>query len=112
MPDKMFFIDKNNEWEPFAEGVQRKIIGYDDNIMMVRVKFATDATVPLHHHPHVQCSLIESGKFEVIMDNTAMILTAGDGFFVPSGISHKVNCLSEGVIIDTFHPAREDFIKK
>ena len=111
MKDNTFFIDKNNDWEDFAEGVQRKIVGYNDNLMVVRVKFATDSTVPFHQHPHVQCSLIESGKFEVIIGNSHMILTEGDGFFVQSGVEHKVNCLLKGVIIDSFNPAREDFIK-
>lgn len=111
MIEKMFFIDKNNDWEDLAEGVQRKIIGYDKNLMVVRVKFSTETTVPVHQHPHVQCSVIESGKFEVIIGNSAMILGGGDGFFVPSGIDHKVNCLLEGVIIDSFNPAREDFVK-
>ena len=105
-----FFIDKNNEWEDFAEGVQRKIIGFDKDLMVVRVKFSTKSSVPFHRHPHVQCSLIESGKFEVFVGNEKEILGEGDGFSVPSGIEHKVNCLNEGVIIDTFNPAREDFI--
>lgn len=111
MTEKMFFIDKNNNWDDLAEGVQRKIIGYNDDLMVVRVKFSTDSTVPFHQHPHVQCSVIESGKFEVVIGNSAMILGKGDGFFVPSGIEHKVNCLVEGMIIDSFNPAREDFIK-
>ena len=111
MIDNMFFIDKNNNWENLAEGVRRKIVGYDQNLMLIRVKFSTASTVPFHQHPHVQCSVIESGKFEVIIGNAAMILGKGDGFFVPSGIEHKVNCLLEGIIIDSFNPAREDFIK-
>ena len=111
MIEKTFFIDKNNDWEDFAEGVQRKIIGYDKDLMVVRVKLSKDSKVPFHQHPHVQCSVIESGKFEVVIGNSAMILSQGDGFFVPSGIEHKVNCLLEGVIVDTFNPAREEFIK-
>jgi hypothetical protein len=46
-----------------------------------------------------------------MIGNSAMILGKGDGFFVPSEVEHKVNCLLEGVIIDTFNPAREDFIQ-
>ena len=109
--DNLFFIDKENEWEKFGQGVRRKIIGYDENIMMVRVKFDKDASVPFHSHPHVQCSMIESGKFELHIGDTTSILEKGDGFFVPSNIVHKARAIAEGIIIDTFHPSRQDFIK-
>ena len=111
MTNKTFFIDKNNDWASLAEGVSRKVIGYDDNLMVVRVRFSTDSTVPFHQHPHVQCSVIESGKFEVIIGNASRLMGRGDGFFVPSGVEHKVNCLLEGVIIDSFNPARQEFIQ-
>ena len=83
---------------------------YDDKLMMVRVKFEKGASVPSHSHPHLQCSMIESGKFELTIGNEEKILQAGDGFFVPSGIEHKAVALEDGIVIDTFHPCREDFI--
>lgn len=107
-----FFIDNDNAWESFAPGVYRKITGFNDNLMMVKVKFEKGATVPAHRHPHVQCSLIESGRFEVISGGKSRILKKGDGFFVPSDVEHKVTAVEQGIIIDTFHPAREDFIQK
>ena len=111
MTDIKYFIDKDNEWVEMAEGVRRKIIAYNESLMVVRVSLSSDSTVPFHQHRHVQCSVIESGKFEVMIGNSTKILGKGDGFFVPSGIEHKVNCLLEGVIIDSFNPAREDFIQ-
>ena len=54
MKDNLFFTDKENEWEVFAPGVLRKITGYDENLMMVKVKFEKGTKVPPHHHPHVQ----------------------------------------------------------
>jgi len=112
MNDNMFFIDKKNEWEFFAVGVLRKIMGYNNNLMMVKVKFEQDTKVPAHQHPHVQCSLIESGKFEVTIGNSSMLLEKGDGFFVPSNVQHHVKAIEAGIIIDSFNPAREDFIKE
>ncbi len=109
---EVFYIDKDKEWEFFAKGVLRKIMGYDNSLMMVKVKFEKGAEVPLHHHPHVQCSLVESGKFEVLLGEKTLVLVKGDGFFVPPDIGHKVKAFEEGIIIDTFHPAREDFLKE
>lgn len=106
------FIDSQKDWEFFSEGVKRKIIGYNKNLMMVRIKFDKGARVPAHHHPHVQCSIVESGKFTVIIGETEHVLGKGDGFFIPSEVIHEVHAREEGIIIDTFHPYREDFIKK
>ena len=36
---KEFLLDKNQEWEIVGEGVKRKIMGYDDKIMLVKVEF-------------------------------------------------------------------------
>ncbi len=110
--ENLFYIDQAREWEFMFQGVRRKIMGYDDNLMMVKVKFEKGAEVPSHHHPHVQSSLVESGKFEVDLGGGKQILGKGDGFFVPPDIEHKVKAIEEGIIVDTFHPAREDFLKR
>ena len=34
-----FILDKDLEWETVGEGVKRKIMGYDDKIMLVKVHF-------------------------------------------------------------------------
>ena len=108
--DNLFFIDKEKEWENFGEGIVRKIMGYDENLMMVKVKFNKGASVPSHSHPHTQNSIIETGRFELYIGKDHRILEKGDGFFVPSGVAHKAVAIKGGIIVDTFHPAREDFI--
>ena len=110
--NNLVFIDDRKGWEFVSEGVKRKIIGYNKDLMMVRIKFEKGAHVQAHHHPHVQCSTVESGKFRVIIGDTEHMLGKGDGFFIPSEVFHEVHALDEGIIIDTFHPYREDFIKK
>ena len=107
---KTFFIDGDNDWELFGKGITRKVMCYDDKLMMVRVKFEKGTGVPSHSHPHLQCSMIESGKFELTIGDEKKILLAGDGFFVASGVAHMAVALEKGIIIDTFHPCREDFV--
>ena len=36
---KSFLLTKDMEWETVGEGVKRKIMGYDDKIMLVHVAF-------------------------------------------------------------------------
>ena len=39
------------------------------------------------------------------------ILIAGDSFYVSPDTEHGVVCLESGILIDTFNPFREDFLK-
>jgi len=98
------------EWQQMAEGVRRKILSYDKNLMMVRVDFEKGAIGSLHKHPHIQMTNIESGSFEVEIDGVKKVLNAGDVFYVHSNLVHGVLCLEKGVLIDVFNPMREDFI--
>ena len=107
---KSFLIAENIEWEPVDDGVERKILGYDDHIMMVCVRFEQGSVGNLHHHMHRQVSYVESGRFEVTIDGNITILQKGDSFFVAPDLLHGVVALEKGMLIDVFTPAREDFI--
>lgn len=109
--NKIFITDNDLAWEETAPGIRRKIMTYDQNVMLVKVAFQKDAVGSLHSHPHIQASYVESGSFEVEIGGAKQVLRTGDAFYVPSGAVHGVVCLEEGVLIDVFNPAREDFIK-
>jgi len=97
--------------EEVAWGMTRQIMGHDTDLMLVRVFFKKDAIGVEHTHPHQQVSYVEKGVFEVNIGGKKEILKAGDAFVVPVGILHGAVCLEEGILIDTFSPAREDFLK-
>jgi quercetin dioxygenase-like cupin family protein len=97
-------------WETVGEGVQRKMLGYDDQLMMVSVRFEKGAIGSPHHHKHRQVTYIESGTFEVTIDGNTAILRQGDSFFVAPDLLHSVVALEEGVLLDIFTPCREDFL--
>lgn len=105
-----FFVDTSCDWEEAFPGIQRKIIGYDDQLMLVKVIFEKNIKAPTHSHPHSQSSYIESGRFEVTLGNEKRILSAGDGFIVPSNLTHSVISLEPGIIVDAFSPKRDDFL--
>jgi quercetin dioxygenase-like cupin family protein len=107
---KRFFLDSGSSWEEVWPGITRKIIGYDDRLMLVKVKFVKGTEAPTHHHPHSQSSYIESGRFEVTIGNDKKVLGAGDGFYVAPDVVHSVIALEEGVVVDAFSPHREDFL--
>src|SRR6476619_544571 len=99
----------NLDWETADAGVERKILGYDDQVMMVGVRFEKGAVGSLHHHVHRQISYVESGRFEVTIDGKKSILEKGDCFFVAPDLVHGVVALEKGSLVDVFTPARMDF---
>ena len=99
------------QWEYAGDGIARQIMGYDEHLMMVKVKFDQGAIGTLHQHPHTQSTYVASGCFEVTIGEEKKILKAGDGYYVAPNLPHGCVCLEAGVLIDTFTPMREDFLK-
>ncbi len=99
-------------WEDLGGGISRQILGWDAQLMMVRVRFEAGAVGALHHHPHRQATLVESGRFKVEVGHEGRTLHAGDSFFAAPDVEHAVVALEAGVLVDVFAPAREDFLKR
>ncbi len=98
-------------WENVGAGVRRQIMAYNENLMMVKVEFEKGAIGAPHRHIHTQASYVASGRFEVKIGDEKQILIAGDSFYVSPDMEHGVVCLESGMLIDTFNPFREDFLK-
>ncbi|MEO6734677.1 MAG: cupin domain-containing protein [Ferruginibacter sp.] len=108
----LFIESASIEWEQMGEGVKRKIMAYDEHVMLVRVEFEKGGIGSLHNHPQIQLTNVESGVFDIEIDGMKKTLKAGDAFYVPSNCIHGVVCLEAGVLIDVFNPIRKDFLEK
>lgn len=108
---KIFYKSDSTEWEKVDEYIDRQIVGYDESVMMVNVRFKKGGIGYKHKHPHIQVTYVAEGKFEVNIGEDISILKKGDSFFVPSNIIHGVECMEDGILVDVFSPFREDFIK-
>lgn len=105
-----FLLDDEIEWEVVGEGVKRKIMGYDDKIMLVKVNFDEGGVGPMHEHYHSQVTYVESGEFELTIGENTKIVRGGDAFYIPPHVLHGAVCKSPGILIDVFSPIREDFM--
>jgi len=110
LQSELFQIAATTDWQDLGDGVQRQVFGYDNRVMMVKVKFEKGAVGQLHEHHHTQISYVESGIFETTIGDKKQTLVTGDGFYVPPHAIHGVVCLEPGILIDVFSPHREDFI--
>ena len=96
---------------PLGGGTERRILAYDDALMAVEVSFETGSEGAPHSHPHTQMSYVLSGSFRYTVEEESTVLNTGDSIVVPGGLVHGTVCLEKGVLLDTFTPCREDFLK-
>lgn len=108
---KVFVENNEIPWEEVDKGMRRKIMAYDEKLMLVRVEFETGGVGVLHQHYHSQITHVESGVFEVEIAGEKKVLKGGDAFYIPPNVLHGAVCLEAGVLIDVFSPVREDFIQ-
>jgi len=97
--------------ESMAPGIKRKILAYQNNLMLVKVFIDAGSVADMHSHPHQQVGYILEGKFEFDIGGDKHCLSAGDSFVVPPNVVHGATCLEKGIVIDSFSPMREDFLK-
>lgn len=107
-----FVLEAETPNEEVESGIRRQLLGFNKELMAVRVWFAEGAVGQLHAHPHTQVSYVESGRFKVTVGATEKVLKAGDSFFVSPETRHGAVCLEEGVLIDMFSPMRDDFLQQ
>ena len=60
-----FQFEKELDLEKPATGIRRQIMGYDGQLMMVKVEFEKGAVGSMHQHYHSQATYVASGKFEL-----------------------------------------------
>ncbi|WP_445748512.1 cupin domain-containing protein [Polaribacter sp.] len=108
---KEFLLADDLEWEAVGEGVKRKIMGYDDKIMLVVVDFDKGGIGYKHEHYHSQVTYVESGSFDFSIGDETKTLKGGDSVYIPPHVIHGAICTEAGRLIDVFSPIREDFME-
>ena len=105
-----FQIAAEIDWQNPAPGITRQIMGYDGQLMMVKVVFEKGAVGTPHTHYHSQATYVAEGKFKLTIGEEEKVLVAGDGYYVEPDVVHGCECLEAGTLIDTFSPMRQDFL--
>lgn len=105
-----YILAEQLAWENLGGGVSRKMMGYDNQIMMVHVKFEQGAEGTPHSHFHTQATYVAAGKFEFTIDGEKQVVKEGDAVYIEPNLVHGAICLEAGMLIDVFSPVREDFL--
>lgn len=105
-----FFDDSYGEKEVLPGARMRVLCGRTGAIMAVRYTFRAGTVLPKHSHPHEQVGLVVSGGGEFSLGGETRKVSAGDGWQIPPNVQHGVTFTEDSVVVETFHPPRQDFL--
>ena len=91
------------------EGVYRKTLIYNSNLMLCHFKLEKNAVVPIHSHKEHQIGYVIKGKLKFLTENYEFISKEGESYIFDSNEKHGAEVLEDSEIIDVFSPARDDY---
>lgn len=92
-------------------GLVRCTLATSEKMMICEFTFEARVRIPMHSHPHEQVGYVVKGSVEMTIDGQTEIMNQGDSYCASSNVPHSAFTLEPTVIIDTFTPPREDYLK-
>lgn len=98
------------------EGLETIILTglHGEEMMMVLNVTLPGHTVPLHSHRHEQIEMVYGGKAKLRIGDEERVVEKGDFYCIPANVPHSDTAIGDEsfIMLDIFHPVREDFIQK
>jgi len=106
----MFVTGKDVIAKEVSPGIFRKILTYNNELMVCEFFIKKGAVLNEHHHINLQNTYVISGKLEFSVDGETRVVTDGDSILMEADALHSVVGLEDTRVIDVFSPMRKDFI--
>ena len=90
-------------------GVTRRTLAITDRIMLLEFRMKAGAEVPRHAHPHDQVGYVVSGEIILTIGDKEVRCGPGDGYAIPGGVEHAARFEVDTVLVEVFHPPREEY---
>ncbi len=90
-------------------GVVRRTLALTERLMLCEFTLQAGSEVPIHTHPHDQVGYIVSGEVVMIINGQETRCGPGDAYAIPGGVPHGARAISDSVLVDVFHPPREEY---
>lgn len=104
---QFFKFDDVLEKEMFPGFKARTIHG--ESMTMVYMRVTAGAEAPEHSHPHEQITNVVAGELELTVEGVPRKLSAGEAAVIPSNVRHSAKGVTDCLVLDVFHPVREDY---
>ena len=91
-----------------APGIRARVVN-TGNVSVAHVKLDSGAVLAEHAHPNEQIVNVMEGELELTVEGKPVLLTRGKTMVLPPNVPHSGLAKSDVMVIDVFHPVREDF---
>lgn len=109
----MFNKPDSTGYKQMAEGIQLKVLVHGDKMLMAEFKLTTGSVLPEHDHPHEQTGYVVSGRVRMSIKGKQPFETGpGGAWSIPGDTPHSAEVIEDAVVVEVFHPVREDFLDK
>lgn len=78
--------------------------------MLARLVLRAGCVVPLHSHENEQITYILEGALKFTLQDTEIVVRAGEVLVIPSRVPHSAEALEDTVDLDVFCPPRADWM--
>lgn len=104
-------VNKDNIQQVKAlDGIYRKTLAYNNNVMLCFFDLEKGAEIPLHDHEAHQIGYVVSGKLQFITETRGdFIAQEGDSYVFDSWEKHGAKILETAEVIEVFCPTRDDY---
>jgi quercetin dioxygenase-like cupin family protein len=87
---------------------------HGEQMMMVLNATLPGHEVPAHSHRHEQVGMVYRGRARLTIGGEERLVREGDFYCIPAYVPHSDVCIGEEpfVMLDIFHPVREDFVAR
>lgn len=90
-------------------GMQRQVLAYSPQLMLVRHTFEKGWNGARHSHRHHQMVYVVRGRIRFEAEGKSWELQSGDSVVVDGDIAHQASALEESEVLDIFTPYREEY---
>ncbi len=90
-------------------GMQRQVLAYNQNVMLVRHHLSKGWKGVRHKHPQEQLVYVVTGHIQFAGDGKIIELRAGDSIVVEGDVEHQATAHENSEVLDVFVPYRGDY---
>jgi len=92
------------------EGIFRRTLAYNDEVMLCHFKLEKGAEIPLHEHEAHQIGYVISGKLQFLTETRGnFVAENGDSYVFDSHEKHGAKIIETAEVIEVFSPTRVDY---
>jgi quercetin dioxygenase-like cupin family protein len=84
---------------------------HGESMTICRMEMQPGCVVGTHSHHNEQISMVEKGSVKFTVDGQDVVLKAGEVLQIHSNRVHSALALEESVLVETFAPRRDDWIR-